>query len=170
MYSVSNIAKQAGITRTSVLYYERVGLIQPTLRDSNGYRWYSDEAVQRLKSIVSFRGLSIPVADIGPLLDRNEGESQTTRLRQHLNQLEQEIRNLREQQRAIMLLLNEPTLLEQDMVTKERWVEIMVAAGFDEQAMTRWHQKFEELEPEEHQKFLESLGIEQSEIEQIRAL
>lgn len=43
------------------------------------------------------------------------------------------------------------------MVNKKRWVEIMVAAGFGEEEMTKWHQKFEELEPLEHQKFLESL-------------
>ena len=56
------------------------------------------------------------------------------------------------------------------MVTKDRWVEIMKAAGFDEAAMVTWHQKFEEMEPNEHQKFLESLGINTEEIKQIRAL
>lgn len=56
------------------------------------------------------------------------------------------------------------------MVNKKRWVEIMVAAGFGEEEMTKWHQKFEELEPLEHQKFLESLGISEEEIIRIRAL
>ncbi|ODN41314.1 hypothetical protein BGC07_17280 [Piscirickettsia litoralis] len=54
------------------------------------------------------------------------------------------------------------------MVTKERWVEIMKAAGFDEAAMRTWHQKFEEMEPDEHQSFLESLGINSEEIKRIR--
>ncbi len=49
-------------------------------------------------------------------------------------------------------------------------VQIMVAAGFSENDMVKWHQKFEELEPQEHQKFLESLGITSDEIRQIRAL
>jgi len=40
------------------------------------------------------------------------------------------------------------------MVTKERWVAIMKATGFDEPAMLTWHKKFEEMEPEEHQNFL----------------
>ncbi|GAL04728.1 transcriptional regulator MerR family [Photobacterium aphoticum] len=46
----------------------------------------------------------------------------------------------------------------------------MIAAGFDEAAMVKWHQKFEAMEPEEHQKFLESLGIDADEIARIRAL
>lgn len=53
-------------------------------------------------------------------------------------------------------------------MTKESWVDIMLAAGFTEADMVKWHQKFEELEPEEHQKFLESLGISQEEITKIR--
>ena len=36
--------------------------------------------------------------------------------------------------------------------------------------MVRWHQTFEKLEPEEHQKFLESLSIDAEEIKHIRAL
>ena len=55
------------------------------------------------------------------------------------------------------------------MMTKERWIEIMQTAGFDDNAMTTWHRKFEELEPEEHQKFLESLGVDAAEIKQIRS-
>ena len=84
--------------------------------------------------------------------------------------LENEIGILRQQQHAIVALLQEPELLENDMMTKERWVEIMKAAGFDKTAMTKWHQKFEQMEPEEHQKFLESLGIDADEIRRIRSM
>lgn len=46
----------------------------------------------------------------------------------------------------------------------------MTAAGLSKEDMIKWHQKFEELEPEEHQKFLESLDITQDEIMVIRSL
>ena len=55
------------------------------------------------------------------------------------------------------------------MVNKDRWVEIMKAAGFDEEAMHNWHKQFEKMEPEAHQEFLESLNIDEEEIAQIRA-
>ena len=54
------------------------------------------------------------------------------------------------------------------MVNKQRWVEIMQAAGFTEQAMWQWHRSFETMEPEAHQEFLESLGIPPAEITRIR--
>jgi hypothetical protein len=99
-----------------------------------------------------------------------KGKSQAEILKDHFNELEREIQNLRAQQKAIVVLLQEPQLIEDNIVTKERWVQIMQAAGFSENDMVTWHQKFEEMEPAEHQKFLESLGIEQDEIGRIRAL
>lgn len=54
------------------------------------------------------------------------------------------------------------------MLNKERWVEIMRAAGLSDQDMHNWHIQFERMEPEAHQEFLESLGIIAAEIEKIR--
>jgi len=54
------------------------------------------------------------------------------------------------------------------MLNKERWVEIMRAAGLSEQDMQNWHVQFEKMEPEGHKEFLESLGIGTEEIQEIR--
>jgi MerR family transcriptional regulator, thiopeptide resistance regulator len=54
------------------------------------------------------------------------------------------------------------------MIRKERWVEIMKAAGFSEQDMHNWHTQFAKMEPEASQEFLESLGIRTAEINKIR--
>jgi len=54
------------------------------------------------------------------------------------------------------------------MINKERWVEIMRAAGLNEKDMRNWHIQFEKMEPEAHQEFLESLGINAAEIQKIR--
>lgn len=169
MLTVTQIAKQFGISRTTILYYEKEELLIPAYRSENGYRWYSDKEIKRLEAITSYRSYGLSVSSIRTLLNRS-GESQTQILKDHFNELEREIQNLRAQQKAVVVLLQEPSLLEENIVNKERWVEIMVAAGFSETDMVKWHQKFEELEPTEHQKFLESLGISSEEIRKIRAL
>ncbi|MEH6650861.1 MAG: MerR family transcriptional regulator [Motiliproteus sp.] len=170
MFTVTQLARKCGISRATILYYERQGLLVPAHRSDNGYRWYGDSEIERLQAIVSYRSYGIAVVQIADLLDHRDGASQWEILKDHFNGLEQEINQLRKQQRAIIALLQQPKLLEQNMVTKERWVEIMKAAGFDEAAMTKWHQKFETMEPTEHQLFLESLGIEEQEIKRIRGL
>jgi DNA-binding transcriptional MerR regulator len=170
MFTVTQLARKVGISRSTILYYEREGLLMPASRSENGYRWYGLSEIKRLEAIVSYRSYGIPVANIGNLLDRREGKSQSRILRDHFNELEKEIIQIRKQQKAIVALLQKPKLLEKDMVTKERWVAIMKASGFDEAAMRTWHRKFEEMEPDEHQKFLESLGINAGEIEHIRSM
>ena len=51
---------------------------------------------------------------------------------------------------------------------KAGWVEILQSSGMDEHAMLKWHSEFERLSPEAHQDFLESLNIEENEIQDIR--
>ncbi|EKO3836255.1 MerR family transcriptional regulator [Vibrio harveyi] len=169
MLTVTQLARECGLSRTTILYYEREGLLAPAHRSENGYRWYGEKEMQRLKTISSYRSYGLPISSIRTLLAQ-KGKSQAEILKDHFNELEREIQNLRAQQKAIVVLLQEPQLIEDNIVTKERWVQIMQAAGFSESDMVTWHQKFEEIEPAEHQKFLESLGIEQDEIVRIRAL
>ncbi len=169
MLTVTQLARECGLSRTTILYYEREGLLAPAHRSENGYRWYGEKEMQRLKTISSYRSYGLPISSIRTLLAQ-KGKSQAEILKDHFNELEREIQNLRAQQKAIVVLLQEPQLIEDNIVTKERWVQIMQEAGFSENYMVTWHQKFEEMEPAEHQKFLESLGIEQDEIVRIRAL
>ncbi|MCC4798204.1 hypothetical protein BCT30_00610 [Enterovibrio norvegicus] len=90
------------------------------------------------------------------------------KMRDQFNALENEIQRLRQQQKAIVILLEQPRLLEQNMVTKDRWVDVMVAAGMREENMMNWHKQFEKMVPDAHQEFLESLNIDEKEIIKIR--
>ncbi len=168
MLTVTQLANKFDISRATVLYYERVGLLQPALRSDNGYRWYSKPEIERMNSILAYRSYGVPVAKLANLINRSDDVTQEHILREQFNALEREIQKLRQQQSAIMGLLQQPDLLEEPMVTKERWVEIMRAAGLNDQDMQSWHQQFEKMEPDAHQEFLESLSIEDAEISKIR--
>jgi len=77
---------------------------------------------------------------------------------------------LEEQQRCIVQLLRQkPLQKEAEVVNKERWVEIMRAAGLSEEDMHNWHVQCERMEPEAHQEFLESLDLDTEEVARIRA-
>jgi hypothetical protein len=91
-------------------------------------------------------------------------------LRRRLVELGAGIERLRGQQRAIARLLTSAHKLRSiPMVTKEKWVAVMKAAGFSEDDMRRWHAEFEKGAPDEHQEFLEFLHIPQDETSRIRA-
>jgi len=169
MLTISKLAQKFQISRTTILYYEREGLLEPASRSENGYRWYGKDEVERLSSIVAYRSYGVPVAKLSKLIDRNDDVTQETILREQFSALENEIQKLRQQQKAIVSLLQQANLLEEPMVTKDRWVEIMRAAGLNDQDMQSWHQQFEKMEPDAHQEFLESLNINGDEINKIRS-
>ncbi|WP_028866178.1 MerR family transcriptional regulator [Psychromonas aquimarina] len=169
MYTVTQLAKQYHLSRTTILYYERAGLLLPSCRSENGYRWYGDKEIKRLEAILAYRSFGVTIANMKTLLDRTDDKTQEHILRGQFNSLEKEIQKLRRQQKAIVMLLEQPTQQEHNMVNKQRWVEIMKAAGLNEQDMRNWHKQFEKMEPDAHQEFLESLSIGSDEIKTIRS-
>lgn len=64
MYTVSQLARKHGITRSTMLYYEREGLLKPASRSDNGYRWYGEAENERLQAIVAYRSYGVPVAKL----------------------------------------------------------------------------------------------------------
>lgn len=168
MLTISQLAKRFGLSRSTLLYYDSIGLLSPALRSRANYRLYSDEDVERMETIDLYRQAGLPLEDIGRVLASGRS-SATELLGNHLESLSLEIRKLRRQQQMIVDLLQDEVVLRQTRsLDKERWVAILRATGLSEDDMGRWHQEFERLTPEAHQDFLESLGLDDNEIARIR--
>lgn len=58
---------RSGLTKKAVHYYESRGLLAPGVQ-SNGYRYYSEEDVARLREIATLRRLGVGVEQIGEIL------------------------------------------------------------------------------------------------------
>ena len=124
--------------------------------------------VERIEQIGRFRKLGLSLAAIRTALDRPGGEAAAV-LERRLIDIDAEIETLRGHQRAIVALLQRSRSFRRpDMMTKERWVAIMRAAGFTEDDMRRWHEEFEKAAPDDHQEFLAYLHIGAEEITRIR--
>jgi DNA-binding transcriptional MerR regulator len=166
--TVTRLAERCGLSRSTILYYESIGLLKPARRSGANYRSYADRDVERLRQICTYRNAGLKLHDIRVILDRTENDASTV-LKRRLVELDTEIETLRKHQRAILLLLRGKTTLRTNkMMTKEKWVGIMQAAGFTDNDMHRWHIEFERSAPEDHQEFLGSLHIPPDEIAKIR--
>lgn len=165
--TVSQAARRCGLSRSTLLYYESIGLVRPA-RTTSRYRSYSETDLERLRQICVYRNAGLAIDDVRLLLDRGLSGASAV-LRRRLMEIEQEVDRLRAHQAAILRLLHEDQNIgRSDMVTKEKWVEVMRKAGFSEEDMHRWHCEFERAAPDEHQEFLEFLHIPASEIRAIR--
>lgn len=168
MMTVSVLARRCGLSRTTLLYYEAQGLLRRPSRTAGNYRAYGEPDEQRVRQIGLLRKIGLSVAEIRRLLAQPGGGAAAI-LERRLITIDAEIEALRDHQRAILRLLQRSrSLRSTDMITKEKWVEIMRAAGLGETEMDRWHTEFERRAPNEHQEFLEFLHIGAEEIVKIR--
>jgi len=168
MLTISKLGKRFGLSRATILYYEREGLLKPASRAANGYRYYGEKEVERLTQIVGFRSYGVPVRDIRDLLARDGAQAHEQILRKRFAQMETEIQDLRRQQQALLAILDQGQDSPQPAMSKERWSGILAAAGMSNDDMRNWHCEFEAREPQAHQEFLESLNLDTAEIERIR--
>lgn len=171
MYTVGRLARRFGLSRSTLLYYDSIGLLRPSQHAKGDYRQYSEADAERLRSICTFREAGLSLKDIGRILD-TQGDSELGGILEgRLMELCQEMETLRQQQRLAANLLGRPELLEEDREAMDRttWSSLLASSGFSEADMRRWHTDFERMAPEKHERFLKFLRIPEHDRAMIRS-
>ena len=171
MFSISTVGKKFGLSRSALLYYDRLKLVRPTYRTAAGYRLYSAEDEMRLKQICRYREAGLTLAAIKRLLDEEAPSHSlvSDALHQRLTELNHEIASLRKQQQVVLNLLpRKGKGRHARAMTKDKWVTLLRSLGLSDAEMMQWHVAFEHQSPLAHQDFLESLGLPEGEILRIR--
>jgi len=88
---INEVEQILGITKANIRFYEKEGLLAPA-RTEKGYRDYTDADISRLKEIVIYRKLGIPVQQIADILDG--AISLQSVLDENIKQLNEEIQKL----------------------------------------------------------------------------
>jgi DNA-binding transcriptional MerR regulator len=169
VYTIGRLAKKFNLSRSTLLYYDSIGLLSPSSRTDGAYRVYSEEDAKRLDQICTYRKAGLKLTEIGRVL--NSSENSLTQILEHrLEDLNEDIERLRQQQHFIISLLKNNDLFGRlGIMNKETWVSLLRASGLNEQEMLRWHIEFERLAPEKHLRFLKFLCIPEEEIKVIRS-
>lgn len=168
MYTIGKLADEFGLSRSTLLYYDSLGLLKSQKRTKAGYRIYGETEYEKLIKICTYREMGLPLKEIRKLLKKTESESAEI-LQAQLLRLSDQIRELKKQQFAIIELLKQNKEFDSHpVVNKEQWVKILRSSGLTDEGMHRWHIEFERLSPQGHHDFLASLGISDNEIIRIR--
>jgi len=90
LVKIGDFAKLAGTNLRTLRYYEEIGLLQPAMRSSGGFRYYRPEDLDRLRMVASLQNLGLELARIRELMDtRDEGSPRGefhARVRRALNE------------------------------------------------------------------------------------
>jgi len=168
MYTVGKLSKMFGLSRTTLLYYDEIGLLVPDERSESNYRLYSEEGCNRLRTICRFRDTGLPLSEIREILDSSDPKLVEI-LENRLVDLNGEIATLRKQQHVIVSLLKNKKLIKKTrFIDRKSWSQLLESAGLDEKARHKWHLEFEKMSPEAHRDFLEQIGFTVPEIKKIQ--
>ncbi|MDY0263326.1 MerR family transcriptional regulator [Syntrophotalea acetylenica] len=167
-YSISQLARAFGLSRSTLLYYDRIGLLRAAKRTAAGYRRYSENDRKYLERICMLRGAGLSLADVERMLSGDSGPSVAI-LEKRLGELGDEILFLRNQQHSIAAMLKNMTSHKcVTVIDKKMWIKMLEAAGMNEESRKAWHAEFERRASEAHHEFLLSLGIQESEARDIQ--
>ena len=134
MYQISELAESVGLSRATLLYYEKLGLLKGK-RQANGYRVYSDSDRQRLRLLQQLQAGGLSLQECQACLD---GKLDREMLGQRLDTLEQEIAEKRKSRDLLAALLGQSSL-------------------------KGWHEEVERVAPDLHRAWLMTQGFSSAE-------
>jgi len=168
MYTIGELTKDFGLSRSTILYYDKIGLLKPTERAKNNYRRYSDEDRLILADIIRYRETGISLEDIRKLLDMNRTNI-TEILTDRLKHIQTEMKSLKKQEVMIIeVMINEVAENMTAPFNRVSWTNLLRNIGYSDEDMYEWHKNFEMDNPIRHMAFLKALGFTDEKISAFR--
>ncbi|NCP65851.1 MAG: MerR family transcriptional regulator [Paraglaciecola sp.] len=130
MYRISELTEKVGLSRSTLLYYEKLGLLQG-VRQTNGYRLYSDKDIQQLHLLQQLQAGGLTLKECKSFLD---SKVQRSVLEKRLQQLDEDI-------------------------AKKQQARALLAALLGEGSLRLWHQQTDKLAPDAHLDWLKQQGF-----------
>ncbi len=85
-YKTNELASLSGVSSRTLRYYDQIGLLTPERVETNGYRVYRQEQVDKLQQILFYRELGVSLSEIKTLTDCKAFDRQRA-LQNHLSAL-----------------------------------------------------------------------------------
>jgi DNA-binding transcriptional MerR regulator len=136
-YTVSGLARLAGVSIRTLRYYDEIGLMKPSTRTEAGYRQYDQEDLLRLQQILFYRELDMPLIEIRDILE-DEDFNPVEALRSHREGLLARSNRLR----RLIETLN--TTIEQLEEGQMRLSDDELFAAFSPEQASRYRQEARE--------------------------
>lgn len=143
MYRISELASRTGLARSTLLYYEKRGLLQGRRAD-NGYRIYGEEDLQQLVLVKALHAGGLSLGECQRVIEQGVDRTLLTR---RLAQLDQEIA-AKQQARGLLAGL----------------------LGQDKQALRDFHRQMEQDAPDAHCRWLAAEGLDETDVLRLRWL
>lgn len=156
MYRISELAELVGLSRSTLLYYGKLGLIEAQ-RQSNGYRLYSEKDLQRVRLLQQLQAGGLTLEECQACLD---AKIERSLLENRLKQLDEELQQKQRSRDLLAAMLGESGLEEwhesMDKLAPDAHLDWLIKQGFDEKQALRlkWLSK----DMNEHEQYMADFG------------
>lgn len=96
MYPLKQTADRSGLSKDTILFYEKTGLIPPIARNEIGHRIYSQENVDTLQLIACLKRTGMSLEEIKQYLHLQISEDRYHMLENHKQKLAQQMVELQQ--------------------------------------------------------------------------
>ena len=109
---IGQLAETTGISRDTIRYYEKIGLLPRARRRDSGYREYPDDAGNRIRVIRNAVQLGFPLKEISKVLSvRDAGGAPCRQVRDYasalISEIDQQIERLKTEKRAMLAMIRQ---------------------------------------------------------------
>ncbi|MDN4473960.1 MerR family transcriptional regulator [Demequina zhanjiangensis] len=63
-YTIDQASARMGVSKHTLRYYEREGLLEPVAKEANGHRRYTDEDLGWVRTLQLLRGTGMPIREM----------------------------------------------------------------------------------------------------------
>jgi len=118
---ISEVSERSGISKDTLRYYERIGLIPPVNRNDNGIRDYSEIDVRRVEFIKCMRSVGLPIETVSEYFKLVQQGDQTIEARKEIliEQRAQLVTQMKEMQATLDMLNYKIDVYEKAVLEKE---------------------------------------------------
>lgn len=164
MYTIGDVVKEINLSRSTILYYEKIGLLKSSIRNDSNYRIYYEDDIIKLKKIIMYKELGISLKEIKELIN-----FKTTRISEILEtrvkEINDDIVRLKKQEKLVLEYLRKEVIIGRTKdFSSKTWTEMLINLGYKEKDWMEWHREFEKKSPDDHYKFLKNLNMSEEDI------
>ncbi len=118
MYLIKKVSEISSVSVRTLHHYDKIGLLSPK-RHENGYRYYCDDDMSTLQTILYYKYLGFTLTDIKILLEKGEKD--------RLSHFKRQLSLLKDEKRKLLTLID---TLEKTIVSNERRLEMSTKEKF----------------------------------------
>lgn len=106
MYTISEMASIFGVSRQTLIYYDKIGLFAPAEVNEKGYRFYSPTQIPLMRLICMLRDLGVDLDEIMRLTSSYDVAEMANKLRERVSELDGQIAALEKERNSVQERLN----------------------------------------------------------------